>query len=73
MAQASRRRLLVILAGAVVAVVLVVGGYGVYLADMAGYLPWQAEPTRIAITPFADIPGFTAAPAATAPTPTVAP
>lgn len=48
---------------------LFVGGYGMYLAGEAGRLPWQVDPTRIPITPFADIPGFNAAP----PTPTVAP
>ncbi len=45
---------------AVALVILVTGGYGVYLAGSAGYLPWQEEPTRIPITPFADIPGFNA-------------
>ena len=54
---------------ATVAVALVVGGYGMYLVSLAGELPWQAEPTRITITPFADIPGFSA-PAAATPTPT---
>lgn len=44
----------------VLIVLVIVGGYGIYLANLAGYLPWQEEPTRIAITPFADIPGFTA-------------
>lgn len=37
---------------------LVVAGYGVFLASEAGRLPWQAEPTRIPVTPFADFPGF---------------
>jgi predicted metal-binding protein len=37
---------------------VVVGGYALYLGSAAGVLPWQEEPTRIAITPFADIPGF---------------
>ncbi len=54
---------------AAVAVTLVVGGYGMYLASLAGELPWQAEPTRIPITPFADIPGF-GPPAAATSTPT---
>jgi hypothetical protein len=35
-----------------------IAGYGIFLASEAGRLPWQEEPTRIAITPFADIPGF---------------
>jgi hypothetical protein len=38
-------------------VLLVVVGYGLYLANMAGRLPWQEEPTRIPVTPFADLGG----------------
>jgi hypothetical protein len=30
---------------------------GLSLASSAGILPWQPEPTRIPITPFADLPG----------------
>jgi hypothetical protein len=54
---------------AVVVLLFVVAGFGVYLASVAGALPWQADPTRIAITPFANIPGFSAP----APSPTVIP
>jgi len=54
----------VILVGLLVTVV--VASYGFYLADMAGKLPWQAEPTRIPVTPFSDFPGFN-------PTPTPSP
>ena len=43
---------------AAVLLTLVVGGYGMYLASLAGELPWQEEPTRIPVEPFADIPGF---------------
>ncbi len=35
-------------------------GFAVYLASLTGSLPWQTDPTRIAITPFAGIPGFNA-------------
>jgi hypothetical protein len=38
----------------------VVIGMGFYLAGVAGELPWQTHPTRIPITPFAGIEGFTA-------------
>lgn len=38
-------------------VLLVVVGYGFYLANMAGRLPWQEEPTRIPVTPFANLSG----------------
>ena len=47
-----------IIAVAVLVPVLVAVGFGLYLASLAGELPLQADPTRIAITPFADIPGF---------------
>ena len=68
MRQILRRRGLRVLTAAALLAVLLVGGYGMYLANMAGRLPWQADPTRIAITPFADIPGFEAA-APPSPTP----
>ena len=48
--------LLAVLAGLAVAVIL---GYAVYLASVAGVLPWQEDPTRIPVTPFDQIPGFT--------------
>ena len=57
-------RLLSILLGIALLFVLVVASYGLSLANEAGRLPWQEDPTRIPITPFADIPGFSA-PAAT--------
>lgn len=47
-----------VLAAALLAFALLVGGYGMYLGSVAGRLPWQEDPTRIPITPFADIPGF---------------
>jgi len=42
--------------------VLIVGGFGLYLLSVAGDLPWQVDPTRVPITPFADAPGFTPPP-----------
>jgi hypothetical protein len=47
----------IIAAVSVTAMVAVVG-FAIYLASLTGSLPWQTDPTRIAITPFADIPGF---------------
>jgi hypothetical protein len=38
--------------------VIVILGYAVYVANVAGDLPWQTDPTRIPVTPFADVPGF---------------
>ena len=58
--RSPKRALLVVL----VLAVLLVGGFGLYLGSLAGELPWQEDPTRIPITPFADIPGF-GAPTAT--------
>ncbi len=31
--------------------------WALMMAGSAGLLPWQPEPTRIPITPFADLPG----------------
>lgn len=65
--------LIVALAALIVVVFMVVVGYGTYLAGQAGELPWQTQPTRIAITPFAGIPGFDPAASPPAATPTPAP
>lgn len=40
-----------------IVVVLLVAGYALYLGNMAGRLPWQEEPTRIPVTPFANLDG----------------
>lgn len=42
------------------ALTLAIAVYGVLLASEAGRLPWQADPTRIPVTPFSDFPGFDA-------------
>jgi hypothetical protein len=55
---------------ALVAMISVVA-FAVYLASAAGDLPWQTDPTRIPVTPFSDIPGFT--PPTPLPTATKAP
>jgi hypothetical protein len=41
--------------------------FSLYLANTAGELPWQTDPTRIPITPFANLP--TSVPDAGTPTP----
>lgn len=71
MQRLRRHPLFVALAALIVVAFVVVVGYGTYLAGQAGELPWQAQPTRIAITPFAGIPGFDppASPPAATPTP----
>lgn len=63
----SRRRILAVL---VLIPVLVVGGFVLYLLNLAGELPWQEDPTPISagITPFAGLPTVAAiATATTAP------
>jgi len=64
MSWVRRHTWLTLFATLVLLLLAIVGGYGISLASDAGRLPWQEQPTRIAITPFADIPGFSA------PTPT---
>jgi hypothetical protein len=49
-----------VIAGTTLALAIAVVAFAVYLASLTGSLPWQADPTRIPITPFADIPGFNA-------------
>lgn len=58
MTMLRRHGLLTVLVGLAFLFVLVAAGYGTYVAGEAGRLPWQEDPTRIPITPFADIPGF---------------
>jgi hypothetical protein len=63
-----KRHWLLSVAGALMFVTAVaIVGFGVYLASTTGSLPWQADPTRIAITPFADIQGFSAPTATSVP------
>ncbi len=54
----SRRTRVMMVVIAIPAVVII--GFGIYIASLAGELPWQSDPTRVPITPFAGIPGFTA-------------
>lgn len=64
MTRARQRPVLAIALALALVVTLLIAGYGVYLAGEAGRLPWQVDPTRIPVTPFADFPGF-GAPAGT--------
>lgn len=45
--------------------VVIVLGFGIYLASLSGDLPWQTDPTRIPITPFANFPTAVPDPAGT--------
>ena len=56
MGEAERRRRRNLILSGIVLVALIVAAWGVWVAGSAGVLPWQPEPTRIAITPFADLP-----------------
>jgi hypothetical protein len=55
--QSSRRRTLLI-AAVIVVPLVILGLWALMLAGSAGFLPWQPEPTRVPITPFADLPGL---------------
>jgi hypothetical protein len=59
-AERRRRRTLVI-ALIVLVPLLILAAWGLSVAGSAGVLPWQPEPTRIPITPFANLPGAGAA------------
>jgi hypothetical protein len=52
-----RRRRGVVIAAVVLAPLLILAIVAMAVAGSAGMLPWQPEPTRIPITPFADLPG----------------
>lgn len=64
----SRKMLYGIAAGIAIPLVIV-AALGIALLGHAHQLPWQAEPTRIPITPFANLPGSGALPTATASSP----
>jgi hypothetical protein len=67
-------RRLRLLVAALVIPILIIGAAGFYVANQAGTLPWQAEPTPIPVTPFANLPGSGDANASTLPpTPTSEP
>jgi hypothetical protein len=56
---AERRRNRTILIAVVILVpLLILAAWGMVVAGSAGMLPWQPDPTRIPITPFADLPGM---------------
>jgi hypothetical protein len=52
-----RRRSALLIAVVVLVPLLILAAWGLSLAGSAGFLPWQPEPTRVPITPFADLPG----------------
>jgi hypothetical protein len=58
----DRRRRRNIVVAVVLVPLLILAIWGLSFAGSAGVLPWQPEPTRIAITPFADLPGSTGVP-----------
>lgn len=56
------RRILLIVGAVLLLAVIVVGGWTFLDAWEAGMLPWQPEPTRAAVTPFANLPTPSATP-----------
>ena len=53
----GRRRGIFTVVAAVLVLLLILAAAGIYTAGSEGLLPWQPEPTRIPITPFADLSG----------------
>jgi hypothetical protein len=54
---AQRRRRTLVIVAILLIPIAILAIWGMTLAGSAGFLPWQPEPTRIPITPFADLPG----------------
>lgn len=52
----DRRRRNLIIAAVVLVPLLILLAVALSVGGSAGMLPWQPEPTRIPITPFADLP-----------------
>ena len=50
-----RRRRNIMIAAVVLVPLLILAAWALSFAGSAGVLPWQPEPTRISITPFADL------------------
>lgn len=53
----GRRRRNLIIAVVILIPLGLLAAWGLSFAGSAGVLPWQPEPTRFAITPFANLPG----------------
>lgn len=56
-AEQRRRRTMLIAVAVVLVPLLILAAWGMVVAGSAGILPWQPDPTRIPVTPFADLPG----------------
>ena len=52
----TTRRLVLLVACIIIAIIAVVGIWTFYDAWQAGVLPWQPEPTRSVVTPFSNLP-----------------
>ena len=57
------KRILLAVGVVILMVIIVIGGWTFYDAWDAGMLPWQPEPTRPVVTPFADLPTPSVTPA----------
>lgn len=56
------KRTLLIVGIVLIVAIAVIGLWTFYDAWAAGMLPWQPEPTRVAVTPFANLPTPTGTP-----------
>jgi len=63
----SRSRKRVVIATLVLIPIGLVLAFSLYLADTAGDLPWQTDPTGVPVTPFANQPPMQAASATPGP------
>jgi hypothetical protein len=59
MVRIKNHPLTVTVAAIVLIVLIAVVSFAIYLAAATDSLPWQEDPTRIPVTPFTGIPGFT--------------
>lgn len=58
MAAEKRRNRTILIAAVILVPLLILAAWGMVVAGSAGMLPWQPDPTRIPVTPFADLPGM---------------
>jgi hypothetical protein len=54
----SRRNRIILIAAVILVPLVVLAAWGLMFAGSVGMLPWQPDPTRVPITPFAGLPGM---------------
>jgi hypothetical protein len=60
--EVDRRRRGVVIAAVVLVPLVILVAVAMFMAGAEGLLPWQPDPTRPAITPFANLPGSAGTP-----------